>query len=106
MKIGIIISQTDPETVWNAFRLGNFSLGKKHGVKVFLVGKGVECEKIRSKNFDVRSQMQEFAASGGRIFSCGTCLKYRSMKGSNICPVSTMQDLMKIVEDSERIVSF
>ena len=42
MKIGIIISQTDPEVVWNAFRLGNFSLDKQHSVKVFLVGKGVD----------------------------------------------------------------
>ena len=106
MKIGIIISQTDPETVWNAFRFGNFWLDKKHNVRVFLVGKGVECEKIKDKDFNVRGQMQKFTGSGGKIFSCGTCLKSRNMKGSNICPVSTMQDLMKIVEESERIVSF
>ena len=34
MKIGIVISQIDPETVWNAFRFANFSLGKKHEVRV------------------------------------------------------------------------
>ena len=46
MNIGIVISQTDPETVWNAFRFANFSLGKQHDVRVFLIGKGVECVEI------------------------------------------------------------
>jgi uncharacterized protein involved in oxidation of intracellular sulfur len=35
MKIGIIISSNDSETVWNAFRYGNFSLKEKDEVKVF-----------------------------------------------------------------------
>jgi hypothetical protein len=29
MKLGIIIYSNDPETVWNAFRLGVFSLKEK-----------------------------------------------------------------------------
>ena len=28
MKLGIVISSNDPETVWNAFRLGNSRLGR------------------------------------------------------------------------------
>ena len=51
MKVGIIISQIDPETVWNAFRFGNFSLGKGHSVKIFLIGKGVEYETIDNIQF-------------------------------------------------------
>jgi hypothetical protein len=31
MKLGIAIYSNDPETVWNTFRLGNFSL--KEGAK-------------------------------------------------------------------------
>ena len=46
MKVGIVISQTDPETVWNAFRFGNFSIKKGHSVRTFLIGKGVECVEI------------------------------------------------------------
>ena len=51
MKVGIIISQTDPETAWNAFRFGNFSINKGHSVRTFLIGKGVECVEIEDKEF-------------------------------------------------------
>ena len=106
MRIGIIISQTDAEAVWNAFRFGNFSLEKKHSVSVFLLGKGVECEKIRSKQYPVKEQIQKFTDSGGSIFACGTCLISRRMRGSPVCLISTMQELMNIVEESDRILSF
>ena len=106
MKIGIIISQTDPETVRNAFRFGNFSLNKNYDVKVFLIGKGVECEEIRDQNFNVKEQLDKFLNGGGKIFACGTCLKSRHKEGSPVCPLSTMQDLMNIVEESDKIVSF
>lgn len=106
MKIGIIISQNDPETVWNAFRFGNFSLNKGHGVNIFLIGKGVEYEEINDKNFNIKELVKNFLKDGGRIFACGTCLKSRHKKGTAVCPLSTMQDLMNIVEESDKIVSF
>ena len=106
MKIGIIISQTDCETVWNAFRFGNFSLSKQHNVKIFLIGKGVECEEIDDKNFNVREQTEKFLSGGGTIFACGACLKSRHKEGTPVCPLSTMQDLMNIVEESDKIISF
>jgi len=33
MKLGIIISQTDPETVWNAYRFGVYALEQGDSVK-------------------------------------------------------------------------
>jgi len=36
MKLGIVIHLDDPETVWNAFRLGNFALHEGDEVKTFL----------------------------------------------------------------------
>lgn len=45
MKIGIIISNNDAETCWNALRYANFSIGQKDEIKVFLAGKGVEYRK-------------------------------------------------------------
>ncbi len=106
MKIGIIISQIDPETVWNAFRFGNFSLSKQHSVKIFLIGKGVECEEINDIHFNVKEQIEKFLNSGGKILSCGTCLKLRHKEATLACPLSTMQDLMVLVEESDKIVSF
>jgi len=46
MNLGIIIYSSDAETVWNAFRLGVFSLKEGDEVKVFLLAKGVGCEKL------------------------------------------------------------
>lgn len=106
MKIGIIISQTEPETVWNAFRFGNFSLEKNHNVKVFLIGKGVEYESINDEKFNVKKEVDKFFDNKGEIFACGSCIKSRKKEGSPVCPLSTMQDLMNIVEESEKIISF
>ena len=68
MKLGIIISSNDPETVWNAFRLGVFSLKDGNEVKIFLMAKGVECESLDTENFKVTEQMRSFIDNRGRIF--------------------------------------
>jgi uncharacterized protein involved in oxidation of intracellular sulfur len=106
MKMGIIIYSNDPETVWNAFRLGNFALKEGDEVNVFLLAKGVECESLDTDQFKVTEQMRSFVDSGGQIFACGTCLKIRQSEGSEICPLSTMRDLYDIVRQSERVVTF
>ena len=106
MKVGIVISQTDPETVWNAFRFGNFSMNKGHQTRTFLIGKGVECVEIVNKEFNVIEEINNYVENGGQIFACGTCLVSRNKEGSPICPMSTMNDLMELVEESDKIVSF
>jgi uncharacterized protein involved in oxidation of intracellular sulfur len=68
MKLGIVISSNDPETVWNAFRLGVFSLKDGNEVKIFLMAKGVECESLDTDNFKVTEQMRSFIDNRGRIF--------------------------------------
>jgi uncharacterized protein involved in oxidation of intracellular sulfur len=42
MKIGLIISNTDPELVWNALRFAITAILEGHQVKIFLLGAGVE----------------------------------------------------------------
>ncbi len=106
MKLGMIIYSTDAETVWNAFRLGVFSLKEGDKVKAFLLAKGVECEKLIDDKFNVQEQMQLFVDNGGEILACGTCLKIRNSEGSELCPLSTMKDLYEIVRDSDKIISF
>ena len=106
MNIGIVISQTDPETVWNAFRFANFSLDKEHVVRTFLIGKGVECVEIVSDEFPVIDEINKYVESKGEIFACGTCLVSRNKEGTPICPMSSMKDLMDIVEKSDRILTF
>ena len=44
MKLGIIITRTEPETVFNALRLALYSLEQGDPVRIFLSGKGVEID--------------------------------------------------------------
>jgi len=106
MKIGIVIYSNDSETVWNAFRFGNFALKEGDEVKVFLLGKGVECESLDTNKFKVTEQMQTLMDNGGEIFACGMCLKIRQSEGSEMCPVSAMKDLYEIIKSSDKVVTF
>ena len=106
MKLGIVIYSTDAETVWNAFRLGVFSLKLGDEVRAFLLAKGVECESLDTDAFKVTAQMQDFVHSGGAILACGTCLKIRHSEGSELCPLSTMKDLYEMIRDADKVVSF
>ena len=106
MKIGIVVYSNDSETVWNAFRFGNFALNQGDQVRVFLLGKGVESESIDTDKFKVTEQMQTFVNSGEKIFACGACLKIRQSEGSEICPLSTMKDMYEIIQESDKIVAF
>ena len=81
MKLAMVISQTSPELVFNAFRLANFSRKEGDEVKVFLL-------------------------ADGRILACGTCLKLRNSQGSELCPLSTMKDLHVLIREADRVVTF
>lgn len=106
MKLGIVISITEPETVFNALRLGNYAAGQGDAVCVFLLGKGVELDQIEDEKFNVRQQAESLLQAGGNILACGTCLKLRQSQGSDLCPLSTMKDLYEIVRDCDRVLTF
>lgn len=106
MKLGIVIYSYDSETVWNAFRLGNFALQEGDKVNVFLLAKGVECEDLDTDNFVVTEQMQTFVDTGGEILACGICLKIRLSEGSEMCPLSTLKDLYELIKSSDKVITF
>ena len=106
MKIGVIISNRDAETCWNALRYANFCLGQQDDVKIFFMGKGVEYEKISTEKFNTIDQADRFSESGGRIYACGTCIQSRDQEGSKMCPLSTMKDMYDIVKDADKVVTF
>lgn len=106
MKLGIVIYSTDVEAVWNAFRLGVFSLKKGDSAKVFLLAKGVECESLDTDQFKVTAMMQDFVDNGGTILACGSCLKIRHSEGTELCPLSTMQDLYELIQESDKVITF
>lgn len=107
MRIGIIISQTNPETVWNAFRLANFALQRGDEVKIFLVGEGVEYETASSEKFNIKAQAAEFLKStNARLMACGTCLKLRAQEATNTCPMHTMKDLYTLIQECDKVLTF
>jgi uncharacterized protein involved in oxidation of intracellular sulfur len=106
MKFGIVLSTNDPESVWNAFRFGVTSLKTNHEVTIFLINKGVEVEDIKDEKYNVKEQIDSFIENKGQILACGTCLKSRQKEGSNVCPISTIKDLLKLVEESDKILTF
>ena len=106
MKVGMVVSSNDSETPWNAFRFANYCLNKKETVKIFLIGKGVEAEQISNEKFNIAEQMNKFVSSKGIIYACGTCLKIRNSNGTELCPLSTMNDLYEIVKEADKVVSF
>jgi uncharacterized protein involved in oxidation of intracellular sulfur len=105
MKLGMVITQSEPETVFNALRLALYSLQQGDEVRIFLSGKGVEVDRIEDPRFDVKGQAQKVLNAGGQFLACGTCLKLRQSEGSEICPLSTLKDHYEIVRDSDRLVT-
>jgi predicted peroxiredoxin len=104
MKLGMIIIQTDAETVFNALRLALYSLEQGDEVRLFVSGKGVEIDQINDPKFDVKGQARKVLDAGGKFLACGACLKLRNAEGSEICPLSTLKDQYEIVRDSDKVV--
>lgn len=105
MKIGIILSNADPEVVWNALRFANTAILDEHEVKVFLLGKAVEIDSIKDEKFDVKVQIVKLNQLGGTMLACGTCIKSRNMQ-FEVCPISTMKDMLKLVVESDKVLTF
>lgn len=107
MKLGIILQSNNPEHAWNAFRLGITALKAGHHAEVFLMSEGSELDTIAdTENFDISVKVAEFKELKGEILACGTCLKLRHKEESGVCPISTMSDLLKMIEASDKVVTF
>ena len=106
MRIGIILNTSDAETCWNCFRFGNEALKNNHSVKIFLLGKGVEIENVKDNKFPLlEGSIKKFIKNNGTILACGTCLQIRQ-KEISLYPVSAMGDMLKLVEESDKILTF
>ncbi len=106
MKLGIIIETKEYEKAWNAMRFAVTAKKKGHEVKVFLMGEAVEIENLTHEHFNVEAQISAFHEAGGAILACGTCLKSRSMIGTDVCPISTMIDCVEMVEWADKVITF
>ncbi len=105
MKLGIIMNTNDVETVWNALRLGNEALSGGNEVSLFLLGSGVEIENIKDETFNVAGVLERFLSNGGTTLACGSCLEVRQQE-AGVCPVSTMAQLVEMISNSDKVVTF
>ena len=111
MKLGIIIYSNDPETIWNAFRLGSTSLAYDDQVRIFLLGKGVESADIKSLKFNIKEQKAIFIDHGGEIMGCSLCCEIRAdemplLKDDLQCDLGSMQDLYALVNECDKVLTF
>ena len=44
--------------------------------------------------------------AGGKLLACGTCLKLRQSEGTEMCPLSTMNDLYQLVNECDKVLTF
>jgi uncharacterized protein involved in oxidation of intracellular sulfur len=105
MKLGIILNTKDPETAWNALRLGNEAIADGNETSMFLLGSGVEIENIKNEQFNVSEVLKKFQDNKGNLMACGTCLEARHQE-AGVCSISTMSQLLELIADSDRVVTF
>ena len=106
MRYLLVINSGEGETVWNAFRFGSAALSRGHEVSAFLLGAAVDIEAIGDERFDVQNLVIRFDELGGVALSCGTCLRLREMDASAVCPMSSMDDLVRLSEEADRVLTF
>ena len=106
MKYAIVINTQESETVWNALRFGSAALSRGHQVTIFLLGPAVGIDAIEDERFNVKRLLERFEELGGSALSCGTCLRIRQMDSSELCPISTMDDLVRLTEEADRAFVF
>lgn len=105
-SIGMVIYSNDVETTWNAFRLANYSKNQGDTVSVFLLGKGVEVDKLVNENEDLKKQVDSFLEKGGTVLGCGTCLKSRKNDEPQVCTFSSLADLYAIIRKNKIVLTF
>ncbi len=108
MKIGIIISTNDPETLWNAFRFANLCLNTDitNEATIFLNAKAVSYEEADSKQFNIKELAKAFVLSEGKLLACGKCLGFRGLEENEVCRKGGQKDLYEMMVTSDKILCF
>ena len=57
-------------------------------------------------DMDIKEQIKLFYDNEGKILACESCLKMRQNTGSKVCVVGHQKDLLEIVEESDKILTF
>jgi len=106
MKIGIILTTKDYETIWNALRVASEAKNRNHEVKVFLMGEARDLENLTHNKFDVMAQISAFISAGGKFIVRGEIPSDTNTKEAEKFIYSAMNKCIDIIEWADKIVSF
>jgi tRNA 2-thiouridine synthesizing protein D len=108
MKIGILISTGNPETLWNALRFANLCLNTDNNneVSIFLNAKAVAYESVDTEKFNIKELAKTFVLSEGNLIACGKCLGFRGLQENEVCRKGNQKDLYEMVMTSDKLVCF
>lgn len=67
MNLAVIVSQAEPEILWNAFRFANLMLNNDDDVSIFLNGPAVRYQEGDSETFPIVEQARVFTLSEGEL---------------------------------------
>lgn len=106
MQINLIIESNDAEVVFNAFRFANTALKAGHHVEAFLLGDAVDAPDLKHDKVNPRGVLRQFLRHNGVLAACGTCMDARGIEPGELRPRSTMKELLRIVEEADRVLTF
>ena len=111
MKVTVIVSSNDPETVWNAFRFATTSLIYENEVTIFLLGQAVEAPTLTTLKFDIGEQIDLFRENGGVMIGCGVCCENRKdtmpfLEKELNCELGSMQQLYALMDEADKVLTF
>lgn len=69
MNIAMVISQDNPEVLWNAFRFGNLLLNENDEVTIFLNGPAVEYRSLDCGEYPLALLAKTFVLSEGVLLA-------------------------------------
>ena len=87
MKLAMVISQTSPELVFNAFRLANFSRKEGDEVKVFLLAEGVELDSCKATSSTSGGRRRVSSRRVGRSSPAGRASKLAQLARVGVVPL-------------------
>jgi len=69
MNVALLVSQNEPEVIWNAFRFANLMLNELHEVTLFLNGPSVGFRAHDGQQFPLNELARTFVLSEGVLLA-------------------------------------
>jgi len=116
MKLLVVLSHPPydgTDVIWNAIRLIDTAIVEGHNVRVFVMNDAVDIVRVDSRpegaEFDLTQMFKESIKRGAEVKICTTCVNRCGIKKGEVIKetkLTGMSDLVKWIEDSDKVVTF